>query len=68
MKNAYYYLDDTEHIIRIKSSRRPSITTRSWSGTWIVNEFNGKKWIMPCCSEITWTTLSKLTYIGKTKC
>jgi len=65
MKNTYYYLDETEGIIRIKSNRRPSVNTQRPSGTWIVNEYDGEDWIMPCFPEITWNRLSELKYIGK---
>jgi hypothetical protein len=65
--NKYYYLCEDESIIRVLAKRKPSETTVSRSGTWVVYEYDGKKWEMPCFPEITWKRLSELKYIGKVK-
>lgn len=53
--------------IRIKAKRKPSLITMPKSGTWVVNEWNGERWTMPCFPEIIWETLNKLNYIGYLK-
>ena len=63
--NQYFYLCEDEMIIRIKAKRRPSKYTIPKSSTWVVNEFCGRKWQMPCYPEITWGRLKELKFIGK---
>lgn len=51
--------------IRIYAKQKPSLTTTPRSGTWVVNEWNGERWVMPCFPEITWGILNKLKFIGR---
>jgi hypothetical protein len=50
--------------IRIKTKQKPSLITMPRSGTWIVNEWNGEEWVMPCFPEIVLETLNKFKFIG----
>jgi hypothetical protein len=63
----YYYLTPEGAVIRLKVARgKPSKATIPEGGTWFpVYEWNGKQWVVACFPEITWGTLSKLEYIGK---
>lgn len=53
--------------IKVLAKKRPSEETIPHWGTWVVNEWTGKEWVMPCFPEITWGTLKKLTYFGELK-
>lgn len=66
MKYWFYYLTEDEGVIRVGANRKPSMGTALLGKTWVVSEFDGRKWIMPCFPEITWGTLKKCEYIGKT--
>lgn len=68
MRNSdFYYLTGEQYVIRITASRRPSEKTKPKSGTWKVKEFDGNHWGFPIFPEITWKTLSDLTYIGRVR-
>lgn len=65
----FFYLtnenpENPNTLIKIKASRRPSDATKPRSGTWVVREFDGKNWLMPCFPEIIWATLKRFTYLG----
>lgn len=67
MRRDYYYLASGERVIRISADKKPNASNRSTNGTWVVKEFDGVSWRIPTFPEITWGTLSKLTYIGSIK-
>lgn len=64
--NYWHYADASgSGIVRIKSWRRPSISSKPpRGGTWVVEELKEGQWIMPPLPEVTWGTLKKLIYIG----
>ena len=66
----FYYLkteDGLSTIVRIKTKRKPSASTRPVSGLWAINELRDGKFVMPCYPEVTWGTLADLEFIGKQK-
>lgn len=71
MKNYmfYYRVPDSANFIRIVGKRKPSLSTRPRSGTWVVRELENRDGVfgftMPCFPEITWGRLKELIYIGK---
>jgi hypothetical protein len=54
-------------VIRVRTRRTPSEKSRPRSGTWVVRVLmdNGK-WEMPPCPEVTWNTLRRMIYLGRT--
>lgn len=63
----HYYLSEGAHVIRIRAAKKPSVKNIPKRGTWIVNEYNGIEWRLPCFPEITWGTIKTLQYIGSLK-
>ena len=64
--NFFYSLRETTiPCIRITSKKKPSAKTIPLRGTWVVREFDGIIWVMPCFPEITWGRLSRMHYVGK---
>lgn len=60
----YHYLHPDGGVIAVRAYFRPS--EKKKRRVWVVREFTEGKWQMPCCPEITWGTLKKLTYLGST--
>jgi hypothetical protein len=65
--NKYLYLENGIHPIIIFAKHKPSIKNMPITGTWIVDEYIGRRWVMPCFPEITWETIKTLQYIGQVK-
>lgn len=67
----FVYADRNGGKIRIKAKRKPGPRTIPLRGVWIVQEWatnptTGEcKWQMPCFPEITWGTLSRLTFVRR---
>ena len=61
----YYYLTSKDRIIRVWAKQKPSIHRTPKSGTWIVQEWEGEHWEMPCFPEITLEKLKQMIYLGK---
>ena len=62
----YLYLElETDAPIIVFAWRRQSQLTVPESGAWVLKEWDGKKWQMPCYPEVTWGVLKKLKYVGR---
>ena len=64
-KQFLYITPKNNTLIIVNAKRKPSPYTMPKSGTWVVREWDGKEWQMPCFPEIVWETLKKLNYIGR---
>jgi hypothetical protein len=65
VKNKYYhYLALDGVVIRVKEKRRPSEKTIPINGTWVLREYAGGTWTMPCFPEVTFGMLKSLNYLG----
>jgi len=66
MKKFLYTEPKTDAPIIVFAKYKPSQRTMPWpSGTWIVKEWDGKKWQTPCFPEIIWPMLKTLNYVGR---
>jgi len=61
----FYYLTENERVIRVFAKQKPSVYRMLKSCTWIVQEWGGEHWEMPCFPEITLGKLNKMIYLGK---
>ena len=64
LKSYLYKEYDTGNQIRIRANRKPGPNTIPKRGTWVVQEYENGKWVMPSFPEITWGSLRKLFYAG----
>lgn len=67
MKYKKYLYSKGKILLLVNAIKKPSNKTAPRSGTWVVNEWNGKEFLMPCFPEIMLETLNKFSYIGELK-
>ena len=66
----FYYLTVDQCVVRVSASRRPSERSAPRpTRTWVMQEqLSTERGIFWCPTwEVTWSRLSKLTYIGRVK-
>ncbi len=65
----FLYLEQKTHApVIVFAKKKPSEKTIPRNGAWVLTEWTGKKWSLPCFAQITWGTLKKqLTFIGEVK-
>lgn len=67
MRYFHYLEPEKDTVVRVRASRRPNHNTMPPSGSWVVRERIGGKWVMPAFPEAGWGALKKLEYLGSSE-
>lgn len=68
MWKSYLYISPkTQAPLLIRAKQRPSPKRMPRSGTWVVREWCGDRWCIPCFPEIVWEKIKTLIFIGRVK-